>query len=199
NELRNMGVTGELRVMTSSGGLATPEMIEQRPAATLLSGLVAGVRGGAWVGEHAGTDKLVTLDIGGTSADIGIIRDGRLAEADARSATIADFPVMLPMIDIHTIGAGGGSIAHLDRGKAFRVGPQSAGADPGPAAYRRGGAAPTVTDANAVLGRLVADNFLGGRMSLDAEASARVIGSLAKELGRTPEETSEGALTVLNS
>lgn len=199
DELRKLGVTGELRVMTSSGGLATPEMIAQRPATTLLSGLVAGVRGGAWVGEHAGTDKLVTLDIGGTSADIGIIRDGRLAEADARSAKIADFPVMLPMIDIHTIGAGGGSIAYLDRGKAFRVGPQSAGAEPGPAAYGRGGTLPTVTDANLVLGRLVADNFLGGRMSLDAEASARVIGELAAKLGRSPEETAEGALTVLNS
>ncbi|MCO6386463.1 hydantoinase/oxoprolinase family protein [Aliihoeflea sp. 40Bstr573] len=198
-ELRAMGVTGELRVMTSSGGLATPEMIAERPATTLLSGLVAGVRGGAWVGSHAGTDRLVTLDIGGTSADIGIIRDGRLAEADARSASIAGFPVMLPMIDIHTIGAGGGSIAHLDRGKAFRVGPQSAGAVPGPAAYRRGGTVPTVTDANLVLGRLVADNFLGGQMSLDAEASARVIGELAEALGRTPEATAEGALTVLNS
>ena len=199
DELRKLGVTGELRVMTSSGGLATPEMIAERPATTLLSGLVAGVRGGAWVGEHAGTDKLVTLDIGGTSADIGIIREGRLAEADARSARIADFPVMLTMIDIHTIGAGGGSIAHVDRGKAFRVGPQSAGADPGPAAYGRGGTLPTVTDANLVLGRLVADNFLGGRMSLDVEASARVIGELADRLGRSPEETAEGALTVLNS
>lgn len=199
DELRKLGVTGELRVMTSSGGLATPEMIAEKPAMTLLSGLVAGVRGGAWVGEHAGTDKLVTLDIGGTSADIGIIRDGRLAEADARSAKIADFPVMLPMIDIHTIGAGGGSIAYLDRGKAFRVGPQSAGADPGPAAYRRGGTVPTVTDANLVLGRLVADNFLGGRMSLDGEAATRVIDELAAQLGRTREETAEGALTVLNS
>ena len=199
DELRKLGVTGELRVMTSSGGLATPEMIADRPATTLLSGLVAGVRGRAWVGEHAGTDRLVTLDIGGTSADIGIIRDGRLAEADARSAKIADFPVMLPMIDIHTIGAGGGSIAHIDRGKAFRVGPQSAGADPGPAAYDRGGTVPTVTDANLVLGRLVADNFLGGRMSLDTQASERVIGELAAALGRTPEETAEGALTVLNS
>ena len=198
-ELRRMGVHGELRVMTSSGGLATPEMIAQRPATTLLSGLVAGVRAGAWVGSHSGTDRLVTLDIGGTSADIGIIRDGRLAEADARSASIAGFPVMLPMIDIHTIGAGGGSIAYLDRGKAFRVGPQSAGADPGPAAYGRGGTLPTVTDANLVLGRLVADNFLGGQMSLDGEASAGVIGALAKQLGRTPEETAEGALTVLNS
>ena len=198
-ELAKLGITGELRVMTSSGGLATPEMIAERPASTLLSGLVAGVRGGEWVGQHAGIDKLVTLDIGGTSADIGIIRDGRLTESDARSAQIAGFPVMLPMIDIHTIGAGGGSIAYLDQGKAFRVGPQSAGAVPGPAAYRRGGTVPTVTDANVVLGRLVPERFLGGRMSLDAEASARVIGELAEKLGRTPEETAEGVLTVLNS
>ena len=198
-QLLGMGVTGELRVMTSSGGLATPEMIAERPATTLLSGLVAGVRGGAWVGEHAGTNRLITLDIGGTSADIGIIRDGRLTEADARSASIAGFPVMLPMIDIHTIGAGGGSIAHLDRGHAFRVGPQSAGADPGPAAYGRGGTLPTVTDANLVLGRLAPDNFLGGQMRLDLAAARAAIGALAAELGRTAEETAEGALTVLNA
>lgn len=198
-ELLKMGVRGELRVMTSSGGLATPEMIAKRPATTLLSGLVAGVRGGAWVGSHAGTDRLITLDIGGTSADIGIIRDGRLTDADARSASIAGFPVMLPMIDIHTIGAGGGSIAYLDRGHAFRVGPESAGADPGPAAYGRGGDQPTVTDANLVLGRLAPHNFLGGQMTLDVDAATRVIGKLAEALGRTPHETAEGALTVLNS
>ena len=198
-ELLKMGVRGELRVMTSSGGLATPEMIAERPATTLLSGLVAGVRGGAWVGSHAGTDRLITLDIGGTSADIGIIRDGRLTEADARSASIAGFPVMLPMIDIHTIGAGGGSIAYLDRGHAFRVGPESAGADPGPAAYGRGGDLPTVTDANLVLGRLAPHNFLGGQMTLDVDAATRVIAKLAEALGRTPHETAEGALTVLNS
>jgi N-methylhydantoinase A len=199
DELHALGVTGAFRIMTSSGGLATPEMIAERPATTLLSGLVAGVRGGAWVGEHAGTNRLITLDIGGTSADIGIIRDGRLSEADARSASIAGFPVMLPMIDIHTIGAGGGSIAYLDRGHAFRVGPESAGADPGPAAYGKGGTLPTVTDANLVLGRLAATNFLGGQMTLDAAASTRVIAKLAAELGRTPDETAEGALTVLNS
>jgi N-methylhydantoinase A len=198
-ELLKMGVRGELRVMTSSGGLGTPEMISERPATTLLSGLVAGVRGGAWVGSHAGADRLITLDIGGTSADIGIVRDGRLTEADARSASIAGFPVMLPMIDIHTIGAGGGSIAYLDRGQAFRVGPESAGADPGPAAYGRGGDQPTVTDANLVLGRLAPHNFLGGQMTLDVEAATRVIGTLAAALGRTPNETAEGALTVLNS
>ena len=198
-QLREMGITGELRIMTSSGGLATPEMVAERPATTLLSGLVAGVRGGAWIGAHAGTNKLITLDIGGTSADIGIIRDGRLTEADARSASIAGFPVMLPMIDIHTIGAGGGSIAYLDRGQAFRVGPQSAGADPGPAAYGRGGDLPTVTDANLVLGRLAPGNFLGGQMKLDVAAARRVIGVLAAQLGRTADETAEGALTVLNS
>ncbi|MEM9224695.1 MAG: hydantoinase/oxoprolinase family protein, partial [Pseudomonadota bacterium] len=146
-----------------------------------------------------GTNHLITLDIGGTSADIGIVRGGRLAEADSRSASIAGFPVMLPMIDIHTIGAGGGSIARIDRGGAFRVGPESAGADPGPAAYGKGGDKPTVTDANLVLGRLVAANFLGGGMTLDAAASALAIEALAQNLGRSSEETAEGALTVLNA
>jgi N-methylhydantoinase A len=198
-ELSSQGLKGELHVMTSSGGVATPKMIAEKPASTLLSGLVAGVRGGAWIGSHIGADRLITLDIGGTSADIGIVLDGRLTEADARSASIAGFPVMLPMIDIHTIGAGGGSIAYVDRGGAFRVGPESAGADPGPAAYGKGGGKPTVTDANLVLGRLAPENFLGGDMALDVEASRKVIGQLAEELGRTPEETAEGALTVLNS
>lgn len=198
-ELQAQGLKGELHVMTSSGGVATPEMIAQKPASTLLSGLVAGVRGGAWVGSHSGADKLITLDIGGTSADIGIVVDGRLTEADARSASIAGFPVMLPMIDIHTIGAGGGSIAYVDRGGAFRVGPESAGADPGPAAYGKGGEQPTVTDANLVLGRLAPKNFLGGDMTLDVDAAQHVVGALAEQLGRTPEETAEGALTVLNS
>ena len=197
--LQEEGLKGELHVMTSSGGVATPEMIAAKPASTLLSGLVAGVRGGAWIGSHAGTDRLITLDIGGTSADIGIVVDGRLTEADARSASIAGFPVMLPMIDIHTIGAGGGSIAYIDRGGAFRVGPESAGADPGPAAYGKGGDKPTVTDANLVLGRLAPENFLGGDMKLDITASQKVIGELADSLGRSPEETAEGALTVLNS
>lgn len=198
-ELSDQGLKGELHVMTSSGGVATPKMIAEKPASTLLSGLVAGVRGGAWVGSHIGANRLITLDIGGTSADIGIVLDGRLTEADARSASIAGFPVLLPMIDIHTIGAGGGSIAYVDRGGAFRVGPESAGADPGPAAYGNGGDKPTVTDANLVLGRLAPKNFLGGDMTLDADAARQVISRLAAELGRTPEETAEGALTVLNS
>lgn len=199
SQLRALGLDAELRVMTSNGGLATPQMIAEKPAMTLLSGLVAGVRGGAFIGAHAGTQRLITLDIGGTSADIGIVREGQLTEADARSASIAGFPVMMPMIDIHTIGAGGGSIAYVDHGGAFRVGPQSAGADPGPAAYGRGGDQPTVTDANLVLGRLVPKSFLGGGMSLDESAARRAIDDLAATLGRSAEETAEGTLTVLNA
>ena len=137
--LREAGLRSELRVMASNGGVATPAMVSEKPAMTLLSGLAAGVLGGAWIGALSGRRKLVTFDIGGTSADIGIVVEGRFAETDARSTSIAGFPLLLPMIDIHTIGAGGGSIAYIDHGGAFRVGPRSAGAVPGPAAYGRGG------------------------------------------------------------
>jgi N-methylhydantoinase A len=143
--------------------------------------------------------RLITFDIGGTSADIGIVVDGQIAEMDARSASIAGFPLLLPMIDVHTIGAGGGSIAHVDHGGAFRVGPRSAGAVPGPAAYGRGGTEPTVTDANVVLGRLDPEDFLGGAMTLDPEASHRVVGALAAQLGLDLLATAEGILTVINS
>ncbi len=198
-ELSSLGIDSELHIMASNGGVATPALVAERPAVTLMSGLVAGVRGGAWIGSQADADRLITLDIGGTSADIGIVQDGQYTETDARSANIAGFPVLLPMIDIHTIGAGGGSIAHIDRGGAFRVGPQSAGADPGPAAYGKGGDQPTVTDANLVLGRLIADDFLGGNMPLDLDAAKHVVGEVAGKLGRSLEETAEGILTVLNS
>jgi len=174
-------------------------MVRAKPALTLMSGLAAGVLGGAMVGKLTGRNHLITFDIGGTSADIGIMLDGDLAETDARSTSIAGFPIMLPMIDVHTIGAGGGSIAHVDPGGAFKVGPQSAGAVPGPAAYGRGGNYPTVTDANIVLGRLDPDNFLGGAMTLDAEASRRVIKELAVSLNLTPVETAEGIITIMNA
>jgi N-methylhydantoinase A len=162
--LKSMGLTADLRIMASNGGVATAGMVSEKPTLTLLSGLAAGVLAGAWIGGLAERRKLITFDIGGTSADIGIIVDGRLAETDARSTSIAGFPLLSPMIDIHTIGAGGGSIAYIDHGGAFRVGPRSAGAVPGPAAYGMGGEEPTVTDANLVLGRLDADDFLGGGM-----------------------------------
>jgi N-methylhydantoinase A/oxoprolinase/acetone carboxylase beta subunit len=189
----------DLHVMGSNGGVATAAMVAERPILTLLSGPAAGVLGGAMSGERSGRRDLITLDIGGTSADIGLIVDGRFAEATARDTWIGGYPLMAPMIDIHTIGAGGGSIAHVDAGGAFRVGPQSAGAEPGPAAYGRGGEAPTVTDAHVVLGRLQPGNFLGGEMDLDAAASAAAIDGLAAELGLGREEAAEGILTIVNA
>lgn len=197
--LRDLGMTAELRIMASNGGVATPKMVVEKPALTLQSGLAAGVLGGGWIGAQDGRDRLITFDIGGTSADIGIIVDGKVTETDARSTSIAGFPLLMPMLDIHTIGAGGGSIAHQDRGGAFRVGPQSAGAEPGPAAYGRGGTEPTVTDANVVLGRLAPQDFLGGEMGLDVEASKKVIADLAERLKLSPEEAAEGVLTILNA
>ena len=197
--LKQIGVTGELRIMASNGGVATARMVTEKPALTLMSGLAAGVLGGSWVGDQAGRNRLITFDIGGTSADIGIINDGQIVETDARSTSIAGFPLLMPMLDIHTIGAGGGSIAHVDAGGAFRVGPQSAGAAPGPAAYGRGGDFPTVTDANVVLGRLLPGDFLGGAMTLDAAAAERVIAALAARLDLPLLDTAEGVLTILNA
>jgi len=197
--LRVIGVQGDLRIMASNGGVATTKMVVEKPTLTLLSGLAAGVLGGKWIGDLTNRSRLITFDIGGTSADIGIIVDGVFAETDARSTSIAGFPLLTPMIDIHTIGAGGGSIAHIDRGGAFRVGPQSAGAVPGPAAYGRGGTQPTVTDANLVLGRLAAQDFLGGGMTLDKDASMAVVSALAERLGMSVNETAEGILTIINS
>ena len=197
--LRDAGLRADLRIMASNGGVATPAMVSEKPVITLLSGLAAGVLGGAWIGKQSNRDKLITFDIGGTSADIGLIVDGKFVETDPRSTSIAGFPLLLPMIDIHTIGAGGGSIAYIDQGGAFRVGPRSAGAVPGPAAYGRGGTQPTVTDANLVLGRLDVDQFLGGGMALDASASNGVIEELAQSLGMGKLEAAEGVLTVINS
>lgn len=197
--LRAAGMTGELRIMASNGGVATAKMVTDKPTLTLLSGLAAGVLGGAWVGALMKRQRLITFDIGGTSADIGIVIDGQHAQTDARSTQIAGFPLQMPMIDVHTIGAGGGSIAYVDRGGAFRVGPQSAGAVPGPAAYGRGGLQPTVTDANLVLGRLDANDFLGGGMTLNASAAHKVMGQLAQQLGLTLHEAAEGVLTIINA
>jgi N-methylhydantoinase A len=197
--LRDAGLRADLRIMASNGGVATPAMVAEKPVMTLLSGLAAGVLGGAWIGELSGRRKLITFDIGGTSADIGLVVEGRYAETDPRSTSIAGFPLLLPMIDIHTIGAGGGSIAYVDHGGAFRVGPRSAGAVPGPAAYGRGGDQPTVTDANLVLGRLDKDDFLGGSMKLDDAAAHRAIDGLADTLGMGKLEAAEGVLTVINS
>ena len=197
--LKAAGIAGDLRIMASNGGVATPKMTSEKPTLTLLSGLVAGVLGGAWIGELAGRKRLISFDIGGTSADIGIVVDGVFAETDARSASIAGFPLLMPMLDIHTIGAGGGSIAFQDQGGAFRVGPRSAGAVPGPAAYGRGGNEPTVTDAHVVLGRLDPGDDLAGGMHLDAEAAEAAIRPLADQLDLSLQEAAAGVLTIINA
>ncbi len=199
NSIRDGGMKADLHIMGSNGGIATAGLVAERPVLTLLSGPAAGVLGGAWCGEVATREKLITFDVGGTSADIGIVTEGRFGEATARDTWIAGFPLMVPMIDVHSIGAGGGSIAWRDSGGTFRVGPRSAGSQPGPAAYGRGGNLPTVTDANVVLGRLSADNFLGGEMDLDVEAATRVISAFAKELDLGLHDCAEGILTILNA
>lgn len=197
--LRRTGLQADLHIMRSNGGVATPAMVAEKPVLTLLSGPAAGVLGGAWSGALSQRPRLITFDMGGTSADIGVVTNRAFSEATARDTWIAGYPAMVPMIDIHTIGAGGGSIATIDAGGAFRVGPQSAGAQPGPAAYGRGGTAPTVTDAHVVLGRLDKDNFLGGAMPLDDTAACQVIHELAKRLGLSDIEAAEGIITIVNN
>ena len=127
-----------------------------------MSGPVAGVVGGIWAGRQAGYDNVITLDVGGTSADIGLAQEGRLRMKHLLDTRVGPYQAMIPMVDVDTIGAGGGSIAYVDAGGIFRVGPRSAGADPGPAAYGRGGTEPTATDAMVNLGWLLPEAFLGG-------------------------------------
>ncbi len=197
--LKATGVTADLHIMGSHGGVATAATIADYPVLTLLSGPAAGVLGGAWAAGMSGRDRIITFDAGGTSADFGIVIDGQFSEATARDTWIGGYPVMVPMIDINTIGAGGGSIAHVDAGGALRVGPMSAGSEPGPAAYGKGGTRPTVTDANLVLGRLDKDHFLGGEIRLDEAAAHSAIGRLGNQIGLAEVEAAEGALTIVNS
>ena len=199
SDIEQSGFKADLRIMASNGGVATPAMVAERPVLTLLSGPAAGVIGGDWAGGLSGRRNLITFDVGGTSADIGIVTDGGFGEATARDTWIAGFPVMVPMIDVHTIGAGGGSIAYRRPGRRLQgrtaLGRRRAG--PGGLRPRRHRA--TVTDANIVLGRLDGENFLGGGMPLDEVAARRVIGELARELGMSEREAAEGVVTVINA
>ena len=202
--LRDLGVTAELHVMQSNGGIGTEESIRQTPVNLLFSGPAAGILGGKWRSEEStpGADgtNTITLDMGGTSADIGIVADGEIVEANVRETDIGGYPVMIPMIDIETIGAGGGSIAYVDSGGAFRVGPRSSGAVPGPASYGRGGEEPMVTDAHVALGRIREEFFLGGEMGLQRDrAEAAIDDELADELGMDTVEASLGVLDIVNN
>ncbi len=184
------------RIMQSNGGTISSATARQMAARTLLSGPAAGVVGAAFVAEASGFRRAISLDIGGTSTDVALI-DGAISEAT--DGKIGGYPTKLPMIDIHSVGAGGGSLAWFDVGGALRVGPKSAGADPGPVAYGRGGTQPTVTDANVVLGRLIPNAFLGGAMSLDSEQARKALGGIAEHLDTTPEEAALGIIRIVNA
>jgi N-methylhydantoinase A len=197
--LRDNRMTPRLHVMMSNGGTATVDAACEKPTTLLLSGLVAGILGGQWAGERGQRKRLITFDMGGTSADIGIVTEQGFAEAPARDSQVAGYPVLAPMLDIHTIGAGGGSIAYVDEGGAFRVGPRSAGANPGPACYGHGGDEPTVTDAHVVLGHIDPERFLGGEMVLHPGPAHAAVDALAGRLGMSSSETAEGIVTVANA
>ena len=184
-----------LRIMHSGGGSLSPEKAAREPVRTLLSGPAGGVVGAFHVASRAGFPQLITLDMGGTSTDVSLC-PGHVQETN--TTQIGGYPTRVPTIDIHTVGAGGGSIARVDAGGALLVGPESAGADPGPACYGRGERV-TVTDANLALGRLDTGRFLDGRMSLDAERSRFYVTQLAGELGQDVVTTAEGVLRVANA
>ena len=197
-ELETMDVRTGLHLMTSASGVATAEGAVARPVNLLMSGPVAGVVGGIWAGRQAGYENVITLDVGGTSADIGLAQEGRLRMKHLLDTRVGPYQAMIPMVDVDTIGAGGGSIAYVDSGGIFRVGPRSAGADPGPAAYGRGGTEATATDAMVNLGWLLPETFLGGGMDLDAAAARRAFEEgPAGALGMSVEEASMGAVQIL--
>ena len=198
DELRALEVRTGVHLMTSASGVATTEAATARPVNLLMSGPVAGVVGGIWAGKQAGYENVITLDVGGTSADIGLAQGGRLRMKHLLDTKVGPYQAMIPMVDVDTIGAGGGSIAYVDGGGIFRVGPRSAGADPGPAAYGRGGTEATATDAMVVLGWLRPEAFLGGGMELEPDRARRAFEEgPARALGMSVEEAAMGAVQIL--
>lgn len=185
-----------LRIMQSNGGSISSATARREAARSLLSGPAAGVVGAAYVAQIAGFSQVISFDIGGTSTDVALV-DEKITETT--SGMIGGYPTKLPMIDIHTVGAGGGSLAWFDLGGALRVGPQSAGANPGPVAYGRDGTEATVTDAHVVLGRLIPDAFLGGTMTLDVDGATKAVSAIAHRLGTSLEEAASGIIRVVNA
>jgi len=190
-----LGIAAEPMIIHSNGGLLSIETAKRLPVTTCLSGPAAGVMGAAIVGAAAGYPDLVTFDVGGTSTDVSLIVGGKPKLASIRE--VAGYPVKLPMIDIHVIGAGGGSIAHVDDASALKLGPRSAGAFPGPVAYSRGGTEPTLTDANICLNRLNPVALLDGRMPVDRAAAVAILEErIATPLGISVEDAAYGMIQV---
>ena len=195
-EMTTRGLSVPLHVMQSSGGVVTADSARERPLQTLLSGPVGGTMGLVALARMLGRPNLIGVDMGGTSFDVSLVVDGR---PDVSTETVLEgFPLLMSVVNIHTIGAGGGSIAYEEAG-GLRVGPESAGASPGPACYGRGGTMPTVTDANLVLGRVDPEHFAGGRMQLDTEAARASVASLAAAFGLGVPELAEGIVDVINA
>jgi N-methylhydantoinase A len=197
DDLRSTGIAATLQIMQSRGGVCSARIARQRPIRLFLSGPAAGVVGARDAGRSVGHENLITVDIGGTSSDIALIAKGQPV---IRPEGLLDgFKIRVPMVDVNSIGAGGGSIAWIDGGGGLRVGPQSAGAEPGPACYGRGGREATVTDASVVLGLLDPGYFAGGSLRLDPELAARVIEErVAKPLGLTLKQAALGIHRVVN-
>lgn len=191
---RNFAGTG-LSVLQSSGGTIGAVQAGEHAVNLLLSGPAGGLKGAQYVAGLAGQSKLLSFDMGGTSTDVALM-DGKIQLTS--ESVIGDYPVAVPMVDMHTIGAGGGSIAYVDAGGLLNVGPLSAGASPGPACYGQGGKKPTVTDANLVLGRLRADGFLGKGMLLDIQSAQLVMQQIAEPLGLCIEEAALGVVRIAN-
>ncbi|MEM9552484.1 MAG: hydantoinase/oxoprolinase family protein, partial [Pseudomonadota bacterium] len=194
---RRMGNDVMLQILRSDGGLSSAQAAMDQPVNLLMSGPAGGVSGALWIAKQAKFDNLLTFDMGGTSTDVALIEGG--VARTRRETRVADVTVRAPSIDVRTVGAGGGSIAYVpELTKALRVGPQSAGADPGPAAYLKGGEAPTVTDANVVLGYLPSDARLGGDMEISHEFAVKAMQTIADPLGLSVEDAAEGVIRIVN-
>jgi len=194
--LDNDGMTVPLHVMQSSGGIITAAAAHDHTVQTLLSGPVGGAMGGVSLARLTGHKNLICIDMGGTSFDVSLVVDG---EADVSSeASIEGFPLLMPVVNIYTVGAGGGSVAYVESG-GLRVGPRSAGASPGPACYGRGGTEPTVTDANVMLGRVDPNTFAGGEFALDPALSEQALKTVGNELGLDAKAMAQGILDVVNA
>ncbi len=194
--MKEKGFNETIHIMQSGGGVITSPIAKDIPIQTLLSGPVGGAVGNKSLSEMLEYKNLIGVDMGGTSYDVSMIIDGK---PDVSMETnLEGFPVLTPMINIYTIGAGGGSIAWIEGG-GLRVGPLSAGADPGPACYGKGGSEPTITDANVVLGRIDPEGFLGGKMILDKEAAVEAVGKIAEKLNLSIQETAEGICKVADA
>jgi len=195
--LQDSGYDRDVLIMHSHGGLATIDDSIELGAGLVLSGPAGGIAGARYAAEITGVRDLITFDMGGTSSDIALLDDGQPYYSSDRS--VAGTRVALPSIDIHTIGAGGGSISNVEIGGMLRVGPESAGSDPGPACYSRGGARATTTDANVVLGYYDPVNFLGGRINFDGEAAEAAVAKIGNELAVDTVQAAEGILRVINT